>query len=326
MEREPLLQVVNLKKYFVKEKNLFGKIKSQLKAVDDVSFSIEMGTVFGLVGESGCGKSTIAKTILSLSDATEGCIKFNGNVICDTKSGVKLNNSEMVKLRKDLQIIFQDPYSSLNPKMSVRTIIQEGMKKHNVVSKENLEDKSIELLKSCGLDSSFLDRFPHELSGGQRQRVCIARALSVEPKFIICDEPTAALDVSIQSQILNLIMDLKRELNLTYLFISHNLEVVKYLCDNVAVMYLGKIVEIGTKEEIFESPMHPYTKLLLNSIPITHPKHRKKMKNIKEYEVCNEGLCAFYNRCHSRDEKCLKAESKLIKISETHYVRCSNII
>lgn len=325
MQQEPLLQVLNLKKYFVKEKTLFGKIKSQLKAVDDVSFSIEKGTVFGLVGESGCGKSTIAKTILSLSEVTEGCIKFNGNIIRDTKSGVKLHNSELVKLRKDLQIIFQDPYSSLNPKMSVRTIIQEGMKKHKVISKENMEDKSVELLKSCGLDSSFLDRFPHELSGGQRQRVCIARALSVEPKFIICDEPTAALDVSIQSQILNLIMDLKSELNLTYLFISHNLEVVRYLCDNVAVMYLGKIVEMGTKEDIFENPMHPYTKLLLSSIPITHPKDRKKLKSIESHEVCNEGLCAFYNRCISREEKCIKTESKLMKVSETHYVRCSNI-
>lgn len=276
MSNKNIIEVCNLKKYYDKKKSILNRKKEYLKAVDDISFSIEEGTVFGIVGESGCGKSTTGRSILSLTEATGGSVKFQGKTIFDVEKEIKANKKTMLSMRKDMQIIFQDPYAALNPKMTIGSIISEGMKKHNTVDKSEIFYRTEELLSMCGLDSKYMFRYPHELSGGQRQRVGIARALAVNPKFIVCDEPTAALDVSIQSQILNLMMDLKEELNLTYLFISHNLEVVKFICDKVAVMYSGKIVETGTTKEIFQNPTHSYTKLLLNSIPVNSPRLRRK--------------------------------------------------
>lgn len=279
MEKKNIIEVRNLKKYYTKKKSILNRKKEYLKAVDDISFSIEEGSVFGIVGESGCGKSTTGRSILSLTEVTGGSVKFQDKTIFDIEKGIGVNKKEMLSMRKDMQIIFQDPYAALNPKMTIGSIISEGMKKHNIVDKSQFFQKTEELLSMCGLHSKYMYRYPHELSGGQRQRVGIARALAVNPKFIVCDEPTAALDVSIQSQILNLMMELKEELNLTYLFISHNLEVVKFICDKVAVMYSGKIVELGTTNEIFENSTHSYTRLLLDSIPVSNPRLRRKREN-----------------------------------------------
>lgn len=275
MENDYILKVSNLSKtYNLKRKSLFGKRELQ-NSVDDVSFNIKRGSIVGLVGESGCGKSTLSKCILNLIDASDGKVEFENKTIYDKSKKFNISKKEMTELRKDMQIIFQDPYSSLDPKMSIGKTIIEGVKKHKNIQNEDAYDIAKESLELCGLDKSYMDRYPHEFSGGQRQRIAIARVLALRPKFIICDEPTSALDVSIQSQILNLMLDLKEKLNLTYLFISHNLNVVRCFCDEIIVMNEGKIVEMGDSKRVYSNPKNEYTKKLIESIPKNHPSLRK---------------------------------------------------
>ncbi|WGX75450.1 ATP-binding cassette domain-containing protein [Paraclostridium bifermentans] len=240
-----------------------------------MSFNIKRGSIVGLVGESGCGKSTLSKCILNLIDASDGKVEFENKTIYDKSKKINISKKEMTELRKDIQIIFQDPYSSLDPKMSIGKTIIEGIKKHKNIQNQDAYDIAKESLELCGLDKSYMDRYPHEFSGGQRQRIAIARVLALRPKFIICDEPTSALDVSIQSQILNLMLDLKEKLNLTYLFISHNLNVVRCFCDEIIVMNEGKIVEMGDSKTVYSNPKNEYTKKLIESIPKNHPSLRK---------------------------------------------------
>lgn len=275
MENDYILKVSNLSKtYNLKRKSLFGKREFQ-NSVDDVSFNIKRGSIVGLVGESGCGKSTLSKCILNLIDASDGKVEFENKTIYDKSKKNNMSKKEMTELRKDMQIIFQDPYSSLDPKMSIGKTIIEGVKKHKNIQNQEAYDIAKESLELCGLDKSYMDRYPHEFSGGQRQRIAIARVLALRPKFIICDEPTSALDVSIQSQILNLMLDLKEKLNLTYLFISHNLNVVRCFCDEIIVMNEGKIVEMGDSKSVYSNPKNEYTKKLIESIPKNHPSLRK---------------------------------------------------
>lgn len=275
MENDYILKVSNLSKtYNLKRKSLFGKRELQ-NSVDDVSFNIKRGSIVGLVGESGCGKSTLSKCILNLIDASDGKVEFENKTIYDKSKKLNISKKEMTELRKDMQIIFQDPYSSLDPKMSIGKTIIEGVKKRKNIQNQDAYDIAKESLELCGLDKSYMDRYPHEFSGGQRQRIAIARVLALRPKFIICDEPTSALDVSIQSQILNLMLDLKEKLNLTYLFISHNLNVVRCFCDEIIVMNEGKIVEMGDSKSVYSNPKNEYTKKLIESIPKNHPSLRK---------------------------------------------------
>lgn len=275
MENDYILKVSNLSKtYNLKRKSLLGKRELQ-NSVDDVSFNIKRGSVVGLVGESGCGKSTLSKCILNLIDASDGKVEFENKTIYDKSKKFNISKKEMTELRKDMQIIFQDPYSSLDPKMSIGKTIIEGVKKHKNIQNQEAYDVAKESLELCGLDKSYMDRYPHEFSGGQRQRIAIARVLALRPKFIICDEPTSALDVSIQSQILNLMLELKEKLNLTYLFISHNLNVVRCFCDEIIVMNEGKIVEMGDSKSVYSNPENEYTKKLIESIPKNHPSLRK---------------------------------------------------
>ncbi|GAA0092013.1 ATP-binding cassette domain-containing protein [Paraclostridium bifermentans] len=275
MENDYILKVSNLSKtYNLKRKSLFGKREFQ-NSVDDVSFNIKRGSIVGLVGESGCGKSTLSKCILNLIDASDGKVEFENKTIYDKSKKINISKKEMTELRKDMQIIFQDPYSSLDPKMSIGKTIIEGVKKHKNIQNQDAYDIAKESLELCGLDKSYMDRYPHEFSGGQRQRIAIARVLALRPKFIICDEPTSALDVSIQSQILNLMLELKEKLNLTYLFISHNLNVVRCFCDEIIVMNEGKIVEMGDSKSVYSNPKNEYTKKLIESIPKNHPSLRK---------------------------------------------------
>ena len=303
-----IFEVSNLKKYYPVRKKSFTRKKQYVKSVDGVSFTIKKNTILGLVGESGCGKSTIGKTILGLTPPTGGKVAFGDNIIFDVENNIKISNSEMTKLRSDIQIIFQDPYASLNPRKSVGQIVSEGIKKHKIVPKDQIEEKTKEILELCGLDATSIFRYPHEFSGGQRQRIGIARALAMNPKFIVCDEPTAALDVSIQSQILNLMLDLKDKFGLTYLFISHNFSVVKSFCDEIAVMYLGQIVEKGKADEVYNNPKHPYTKALISSVPIQHPhevKERIELEGSMPSDVDLPSGCRFNTRCPYKTERCI---------------------
>ena len=252
-----------------------GREKIVLDAVNDISFSIKKGECFALVGESGCGKSTTARTILKLIDADGGKVIFEDKTLFDIENKKSISNKEMYRLRKDMQIIFQDPFASLDKRMKVGQIIAEGIKKHRLIHGKDAFNIAEEYLRICGMDKEAINRYPHEFSGGQRQRIGIARALAVQPKFVVADEPVAALDVSIQAQIINLLNELKTRYLLTFLFISHDLGVVKYFCDRIAVMYLGNIVELAEKKDLFDNPMHPYTKMLLESMPVSHPKLRK---------------------------------------------------
>ena len=303
-----IFEVSNLKKYYPVRKKSFTRKKQYVKSVDGVSFTIKENTILGLVGESGCGKSTIGKTILNLTPPTGGKVAFGDNIIFDVENNIKISNCEMTILRSDIQIIFQDPYASLNPRKSVGQIVSEGIKKHKIVPKDQIEEKTKEILELCGLDATSIFRYPHEFSGGQRQRIGIARALAMNPKFIVCDEPTAALDVSIQSQILNLMLDLKDKFGLTYLFISHNFSVVKSFCDEIAVMYLGQIVEKGKADEVYNNPKHPYTKALISSVPIQHPhevKERIALEGSMPSAVDLPSGCRFNTRCPYKTERCI---------------------
>lgn len=318
--REKLLEVKGLKTYFKVTGGIFGKTMGHVKAVDDVSFQVFKGETLGLVGESGCGKSTTVRTILRLVEATAGSVIFEGQDI------LSMPRKDFNKLRREMQMIFQDPYSSLNPRKMVRDIVGQPFKIHHPkMSSKDRENIVKHLLQVVGLDPSHLIRYPHEFSGGQRQRIGIARALALNPKLIIADEPVSALDVSIQSQILNLLNELQQEFGLTYIFIAHNLSVVKHLSDRVGVMYLGKLVELSTSEEIYAYPQHPYTKALFSAIPI--PKvGAKKEAILLEGDVPSplnppDG-CRFHTRCRYCMDICKKEEPAFKQIARGHYVAC----
>lgn len=299
MQKTPLLEVKNLKKYFVVDTTFFGKPKAYLKAVDDVSFTLEKGKTLGIVGESGCGKTTMGRTILRLYDVTGGEVWFNGQEVS------KISNREFDKLRPNMQMIFQDPYASLSPRLTVGEIIGEAALQHGLVDKANYRQYVLDVMKTCGLQPHYFERYPHEFSGGQRQRICIARALALKPELVICDEPVSALDVSIQAQIINMLKDLQKKLGLTYVFISHDLSVVKHISDEVGVMYLGSMVEYGSKDRIFNNTLHPYTKALFSAVPVPNP-HVKMNRVILKGDIPSpvnppKG-CKFHTRC----DKCMK--------------------
>lgn len=312
-----MIRVEHLKKYFPIKQGFIRKNITWLKAVDDVSFDIRKGETFGLVGESGSGKSTLGRTILRLYEPTSGKVYFGDIEI------TSLKKAELKEIRPKMQMVYQDPYSSLNPRLTVFDIVAEPLKEHGY---ENLKDRILELLETVGLSEEHANKYPDELSGGQCQRVAIARALALNPEFIVLDEPTSALDVSVQAQILNLLKNLQKELKLTYLFISHDLGVVRYLADRVGVMYLGQIVEIGSMEQVFDNPKHPYTKLLLNSIPIPDPKLRATRQQPIYGEIPSPlnppTGCRFHTRCPYAREICRKKEPELIEIEKGHFVRC----
>ena len=323
---ENLLEVQGLKMHFpISEGFFFNKSVSLVKAVDGINFSIKRGETLGLVGESGCGKTTTGRCILQLEKATEGKIVFEGQDL------TQLDSSELSPLRQKIQVIFQDPYSSLNPRLKIGDTISEPMKVHNIQPDPKIRNKRVaELLNICGLPSVMADRYPHEMSGGQRQRVGIARALSLNPEFIICDEAVSALDVSIQAQVINLLEDLREEFNLTYLFIAHDLSVVRHLCQKVAVMYLGKIVEMADCDELYDNPQHPYTKALLNAVPVPDPEVEKNREhNIMTGEVPSPinppSGCVFHPRCSLAVESCKSDIPVLENKRAGHFVACTQV-
>ena len=316
---ECVLEVRHLRKTFPIQKTLFGKVTRELVAVDDVSFKLKAGETLGIVGESGCGKTTAGRAILKLHEPTGGQIIFNGQDITHLKS------SQMREIRKQMQIIFQDPYSSLPPRDTVGGLLSEPVKVHKIVPKDQVKDYVLDLMEKCGLRDYYFERYPHEFSGGQRQRICIARALSVNPKLVICDEPVSALDVSIQAQIINLLKKLQREENMSYMFISHDLSVVKYISDNIAVMYLGNIVEHGTTADICHNACHPYTKALFSAVPVANP-HNKSNPEILEGELPSPANppkgCKFHTRCKSCMEKCHEVPPPMVEVTPGHFVGC----
>lgn len=321
-----LLTVRNLKMHFpVTEGALIPRVVGHVKAVDGVSFTIRKGETLGLVGESGCGKTTTGRCILQLEHATAGEIIFDG------KNLIELDRKSMMALRQKIQVIFQDPYSSLNPRMKIGDIIAEPMMVHKTEPDNAARQARVaELLRLCGLDPRFADRYPHEMSGGQRQRVGIARALSVRPEFIICDEAISALDVSIQAQIINLLEDLRDEFDLTYLFIAHDLSVVRHLCHRVAVMYLGKVVELADCDELYNNPLHPYTQALLAAVPVPDPAvERSRAHQIVKGEVPSPinppSGCVFHPRCRMAVDNCSKEIQEFREIRPDHWVACSEI-
>ncbi len=319
MSEEVLVEVKNLAKYFNLENDFLGRPTSVLKAVDDVSFQIHKGEAFGLVGESGCGKTTIGKMLVNLYTPTKGEILFDGTEL------TKLSAAKRRAYCKNIQLIFQDPYASLNPRMTVGDIIAEPIRINNLLPKDQIEKRVTYLLNCVGLANHQRNRYPHEFSGGQRQRVGIARALAVEPKLIVCDEPVSALDVSIQAQVLNLLDELKAEFGLTYLFIAHGLNVVKHISDRVGVMYLGKLVEIAPKKELYSNPMHPYTQALLSAIPFIGPT-KNKQRIILSGDVPSpinppDG-CRFCSRCFKKMDVCDKVEPVLCEVTPGHFVAC----
>ena len=298
---------------------MFKKVGDSVKAVDGVSFKIEKGEIFGLVGESGSGKSTIGKTILRLNDKTEGEVKFKG------KDVFSLTTKELRNLRVQTQLVFQDPFSSLNPRIRVGEAIGEAMIEHKLVSKTEVRQKVLEVMEKCGLSPYHIDRYPHEFSGGQRQRIVIARAMALNPEFIVMDEPVASLDVSIQAQIINLFSDLQREKGLSYLFISHDLSVVEHLCTKIAIMYLGNIVELASKEELFANPLHPYTKALLSAVPIPDPTVKREriiLKGDIPSPVNPPSGCKFRTRCPMATELCAQKAPEYRDVGNGHLVAC----
>lgn len=312
---ENLLEIKNLKKYF--------KVgRANLHAVDNLNLVIKKGQTLGIVGESGCGKTTLGRVVLGLVDATDGEIIYNGENI------LKYSSNKMWRLRRDMQIIFQDPYSSINPSHSVARVIGEPLLVNGIIKNaKKRKEKVLELMKTVGLDERFYYSYPHELDGGRRQRIGIARALAVNPKFIVCDEPVSALDVSIQAQIINLLMDLQRDFGLTYMFITHDLSVVKHISDEIAVLYLGQCVERCSSDEMFENPLHPYTKALLSAIPIPSAEGRNSKTEIIKGEITSpinpKPGCRFAARCPHANESCMKADIPLKEISKDHFVACT---
>ena len=318
-QNDNILEVKDLKKYFPIKGGFLGGGKGTVKAVDGISFNIKRGTTMGLVGESGCGKSTAGRTILRLIEKTEGSVKFNGKDI------YSLDKKELKELRTKMQIIFQDPYSSLSPRLPVGEIIGEAVREHNLVPKKDFDNYIDKVMSDCGLQTFHKDRYPHEFSGGQRQRICIARALALNPEFIVCDEPVSALDVSIQAQVINLLKDLQEKRNLTYLFISHDLSVVEHISDTIGVMYLGSMVEYGSKESIFSNPRHPYTKALFSAIPMPDP-DRKMNRVILEGSIPSPANppkgCKFHTRCKECMGICRQEAPKAVEVEDGHYVVC----
>ncbi len=317
---EPLLSVRNLTKAFHSRKGLLGPTEV-VYAVNDVSFDVRDGETLAIVGESGCGKTTTGRSILRLIEPTSGEIRFAGQNVADLKGGA------LRRMRREMQIIFQDPFSSLNPRMTVGAIIREGMLIHGLASRAEAEKRAGDLLEEVGLRAEYASRYPHEFSGGQRQRIGVARALSVQPRLIICDEPVSALDVSVQAQVINLLQDLQKERGLTYIFIAHDLSVVQHIADRVAVMYLGKIVELGSSDALFSQPLMPYTQALLSAVPVPDPT-RARERIVLQGDVPSPanlpGGCVFHPRCHhpARDEACAKIVPPLEEKEAGHFAAC----
>jgi oligopeptide/dipeptide ABC transporter ATP-binding protein len=314
-----LVEVNNLVKYFPVRAGLLQRVVAQVQAVDDVSFAVKKGETLGLVGESGCGKTTVGRSMLRLIEPTSGSVLFDGQDM------VGLRGNELKAIRRDMQIIFQDPYASLDPRVPIGESVMEGLHIHKIGNPKERFDIMIATLKRVGLEDYHARRYPHEFSGGQRQRIGIARALALQPKFIICDEPVSALDVSIQSQVLNILKDLQLEFGLTYLFIAHNLSVVEHISDRVAVMYLGKIVELTGRDELFKNPLHPYTQALMSAIPIPDP-HLKRKRIILKGDVPSplnppKG-CRFHPRCPIAEEICSHQEPEFREVGPEHWVAC----
>ena len=318
-KKDVLLEVNNLVKYFPIKTGFFKRTTGNVKAVDGISFTIERGKTMGLVGESGCGKSTAGRTILRLLEKTSGEVLFDGKDI------FSLSREELRQMRPKVQIVFQDPYSSLSPRLPVGEIIGEAVREHGIVPEEEFDDYITRVMEACGLPEYYKSRYPHEFSGGQRQRICIARALALNPDFIVCDEPVSALDVSIQAQVINLLKDLQKEFGLTYLFISHDLSVVEHISDTVGVMYLGNLVEFSETEKIFSTPLHPYTKALFSAIPIPDP-------DVKINRIVLEGSipspanppagCKFHTRCAQCMEKCKTIAPEYREVEPGHFCAC----
>ncbi len=319
--RKVLVETRDLTKKFKTKSGAWGKNKATVHAVTDVTLNVYEGETLGVVGESGCGKSTLGRLVLRLLDATKGEVIFDG---------VELNSlkeEELRQMRKQMQMVFQDPFASLNPRLKIKDIIAEPMVTHNMYSdKGEMEERIADLLKKTGIRAEFMNRYPHQFSGGQRQRVSIARALALNPRLVICDEPVSALDVSIQSQILNLLGDLQAEMNLTYMFISHDLSVVRYLSDRVCVMFLGKVCELGVTRDIYANPLHPYTKFLLEAVPIPDPERRKEAKNMLTSEIPSPvnppSGCHFRTRCPYAAERCAQESPALKEIEPGRFVAC----
>jgi oligopeptide/dipeptide ABC transporter ATP-binding protein len=314
-----LLEVRNLKKYFPVKKGILSRTVGEVKAVDGVSFSLERGETLGLVGESGCGKTTVGRSILRLIEPTEG------EVIFDNRDLLRMKREEMRRMRASFQIIFQDPFSSLDPRMNVEEIIGEPIRNHLADSRREIRNRVADLMQRVGLHPEQMNRYPHEFSGGQRQRIGIARALALNPLAIVCDEPVSALDVSIQAQVINLLIELQEEMNLSYLFIAHNLSVVEHISDRVAVMYLGRIVELAADRELYENPKHPYTQALLSAVLRPDPEIRKQ-RIILEGEVPSPlnppAGCGFHSRCAYRKDACKQERPPFVDIGDGHYVAC----
>lgn len=324
-----LLEAKNIKKYFPMQSGFFRKSKGSVRAVDGISFTVNRAETMGLVGESGCGKTTTGRVLLRLIEPTAGEAYFH----TATENGSEgrthpifdLDKTELRRLRRRMQIIFQDPFSSLNPRMSVFSIVSEPIKIHKLAPRSELQEEVHQLLETVGLNPQHATRYPHEFSGGQRQRIGIARALAVQPELIVADEPVSALDVSIQAQVINLLQDLQEQFQLSYIFIAHDLSVVRHICDRVAVMYLGRIVEFANKHELYENPLHPYTEALLSAVPIPDP-HIKHQRIILTGDVPNPANppsgCPFHTRCHKVQSECSETNQKLVDVGSDHLVAC----
>jgi peptide/nickel transport system ATP-binding protein/oligopeptide transport system ATP-binding protein len=314
-----ILVVDKLVKYFPVRSGLLQRVTAWVQAVDKVSFAVKKGETLGMVGESGCGKTTVGRSLLRLIEPTSGDVSFEG------KNIIKMSQRELKPLRRDMQIIFQDPYASLNPRMPIGESVMEGLQIHNIGRPKERWEIAINMLKKVGLEEYHARRYPHEFSGGQRQRIGIARALALNPKFIVCDEPVSALDVSIQSQVLNILKDLQKEFGLTYLFIAHNLSVVEHISDRVAVMYLGKMVELTDRESLYREPLHPYTKALLSAIPIPHPEVKRERTILKgdvPSPLNPPKGCRFHTRCPIAIDKCSQEEPEFKEIRPGHFAAC----